>query len=380
MPYTYTHGSGTENDPYQIWDANDLDGIRDHLSSYFIQMADIDMSAWGNFNPIGRVNDSTANDFTGTYKFNNFDILDLFIDYPTSYDVALFSRLEGAQIFDVSIINPTVRGAVRVASLAGDVAGFSKAANIKRGKAINVHVSGHYILGGLVGSFGWNAYWEESYSTGLVKHIDSGGAFANGIVGGFVGYVDAWSNDWTYKFKNCYSRCSVDVETQGVNHIGGFVGYAYNDESSESYIENCYSAGNMEADSFEGKYEGGFCGTDSESPDDVNIINCYYDSGLSGMSDTGKGEPRATAEMTYPYSDPDNVYIDWDFYGEVEKPVWQHDQDGLKYNAEDVFWSEEESNIIKGPINDGYPHFIKAPQLKYRYMKAIRGGTVTPIS
>ena len=52
MPYTFTHGAGTA-DPYQVWTAADLNGVRDHLSAHFIQIVDIDLSGYENWEPIG---------------------------------------------------------------------------------------------------------------------------------------------------------------------------------------------------------------------------------------------------------------------------------------------------------------------------------------
>lgn len=51
--------------------------------------------------------------------------------------------------------------------------------------------------------------------------------------------------------------------------------------------------------------------------------SCYYDSEVSGRTDTGRGEPRATAEMK-----TQDTFVDWDF-----KNVW----------------------IIQNQRNNGYP-------------------------
>ena len=53
MAYTFAHGTGTAADPYQVATADDLNGVRDYLSAHFKQMADIDLSGYANWEPIG---------------------------------------------------------------------------------------------------------------------------------------------------------------------------------------------------------------------------------------------------------------------------------------------------------------------------------------
>ena len=68
---------------------------------------------------------------------------------------------------------------------------------------------------------------------------------------------------------------------------------------------------------------GGFGGVVGTS----TFTSCYYDSEVSGLTDTGKGEPRTTAEMR-----TRSNYVNWDF----STPVW----------------------IIVRSVNDGYPALL----------------------
>ena len=63
---------------------------------------------------------------------------------------------------------------------------------------------------------------------------------------------------------------------------------------------------------------------------EYGVIGCYYNSQTTGQSDTGKGEPRTTLQMTYSYAV--GVYMNWNFEGHI----WQDDVDNT---------------------NDGYPEF-----------------------
>lgn len=51
MPFA--GGEGTEASPYVIETAAQLDSVREHLSAHFILMADIDLSAYESWAPIG---------------------------------------------------------------------------------------------------------------------------------------------------------------------------------------------------------------------------------------------------------------------------------------------------------------------------------------
>ena len=431
MSYTYAHGSGTEEDPYQVWDADDLNGVRDHLDAYFIQMDNVDLGV-----PPYNENEGWVpiDGFKGVYDGGNKTISNLFIDRYILYHrdglfgelvwetgtTAIFKNIHlryinitaratvGSLIADCQIMDPpptidncsVVGGVILVDRRCGGLIGSAQSGNINNCYVDNITISyrddAAIEFGGIVGHV-------ETYSgyPFEIKNCSFNGSIipetipSANTIGGIIGSYNEANNKLIYKcfcesgaylegdygiggivgiivdggVSNCYSRCGVE----GDRDIGGLVGM----NLTSGLIENCYAAGLVLGhDAGEGGKVGGLVGSSTGT-----IINSYYDAEVSGQSDDdGRGTPKTTAEMTYPYSDPENVYIDWDFYGEAEEPVWQHDKEGLKYKKENVFWSEEESNIIKGPINDGYPHFIKAPQLKYRYMKAIRGGTVTPIS
>jgi hypothetical protein len=157
------------------------------------------------------------------------------------------------------------------------------------------------------------------------------GTINSGIynAGGFVSYT---SGSGVTSFQKC--AAIVDITTSQ-DHAGGFVAYT----SATTEFSNCYTMGNISADSI----AGGFCGavhsdialTNCYAVGEVNVVtelpygslvvtggfigfippgmyvypqSCYYDSEVSGRTDTGRGEPRATAEMK-----TQDTFVDWDF-------------------------------------------------------------------
>ena len=100
MAYEFTYGSGTEADPYQVWTAEDLDGVRDYLDAHFIQMADIDLSVYENWEPIG----SSYVKFSGIYDGNGHEITNLTVTGENSL-AGLFSAVRGATLKNINLRN-----------------------------------------------------------------------------------------------------------------------------------------------------------------------------------------------------------------------------------------------------------------------------------
>jgi len=167
--------------------------------------------------------------------------------------------------------------------------------------------------GGLAGYLSGSV--KESYATGSVNgDADNAGGFAGyldcetekcfatgnvvgkGNAGGFAGM------SWDKIIVDCYALGDVATESIDNNDcVGGFIGVGGGD------WENCYSVGKVTGTIID---IGGFLGWEylAWSGSDYTITNCYYDSEVSGQSDTGKGEPKTTAELK-----TQATFTDWDF-------------------------------------------------------------------
>ena len=391
MPYTYTYGSGTVTDPYQIWNIDDLNGIRDYIEPghgndyinvHFEQRADIDLNGI-NWIPFGWYYDDIAEEwknaaFQSHYNGNSYQINNLTINDPdfSSY-LGLFSYIYGGQrnnphratIRNIIIKNANIN--VSGGVYGGVLVGYAtKKVIVDNCHVINSSISGNYIIGGLVGllsdthpleepdapakvmycSFNGNvsgfydlggfcgqnyggetinsycnsgvnllaytnpehSHWNIGGFTGLNADGSEESCYANGeiilhsepnsinAVGGYVGQNYG-------EIKNCFTRTKINATH--ADKVGGFVGILYDDT-----IEHCYNANEISG----GTTVGGFCG---EFYEYSIIINSYYNSELTGQSDTDKGTPKTTLEMTYPYSNPETIYVNWDF-----DEIWRHDK------------------------------------------------------
>ena len=105
QPSGFAGGDGTPGNPFQVCLPEHLDNVRNHLSSHFIQTADIDMSGFGNFTPIG----SIGNQFSGNYNGAFLEIQNISIIQPASNDVGLFGVLASTGVLQTIVLtNVTV--------------------------------------------------------------------------------------------------------------------------------------------------------------------------------------------------------------------------------------------------------------------------------
>lgn len=166
------------------------------------------------------------------------------------------------------------------------------------GTITNVSLVSCNITGGIAGPLVYK-------NTGTVEKCGATGSVVAGKTGGLV----QWNQGI---ITNCYTRCDV---TGDIGWVGGFV--QWNDGGT---ITNGYSAGGM----IGGSGMSGFC--------DFNtglIINCFWDTEVSGEAGSDGGTGKTTAQMKTQATFTD---AGWDF----TTPIW----------------------YIGATINDGYPAFV----------------------
>jgi len=228
-------GSGTPEDPYIIYDVDDLQAMENDLTAYYELGGDIDASAttgWNDgvgFLPIGGV---VTIAFTGSLDGKGYSVDALFMDNPGS--TSLFYKNSGI-ITRLGLTNCDITGARAVSPFASANDG-----------AIS-----------------------KCFATGSVV-VD-----ALHYAGGFVS-----SNEGEGTIDDCYSRCSVTGN--GSSLIAGFARY------NSATITNCYSTGLVS----NGGQEAGFCQSNSGT-----ITNCFWDTETSNQAASDGGTGKTTAEM-----------------------------------------------------------------------------------
>ena len=308
-------GSGTEADPYQISNLEELRWLSENSASWnshFIQTADVDATDTQNwnsgvgFNPIG----NTSIYFTGNYNGGGFIISNLYIYRPSTSYIGLFGYIDSGKIFDLGIENADITGDEYVGGLVGENE-FATIPNCYSTGSVN----GNYYVGGLVGD-NYNSTISNCYSTGSVN--------GNYYVGGLVG--DNYSNAI---ISNCYSTGSVN----GIFDVGGLVGDNYDNAT----ISNSYSTGSVNGDD----YIGGLVGWNDASA----VNNSFWDTETTGQSISDGGTGKTTVEMKVvaTYTDTTTIGLDipWDFAGNPNDDIGNND-----------IWN------IDGSNNTGYPFLI----------------------
>jgi hypothetical protein len=262
---SYSGGSGTAGDPYQIADTNDLLALAANTGDYskcFILTADIDMGGQVFTTAIIAANTSSSTGFqgtafTGTFDGNGHKITAFTINGGSNSFLGLFGSINpGGSVKNLGLEDfVVVSGYFYVGGLVGGNNGI-----ISNCYATGT-ISSSSFLGGLVGWNGDGGSIENCYSTGSVSG-SSGSECVGGLAGGNSGIIS-----------NCYSTGTVS----GSLDVGGLVG-----ENSKGNISNCYSTGEVNGSSapWGSAKVGGLVGNNYNG----SISNCYSSSSVSGGS------------------------------------------------------------------------------------------------
>lgn len=165
-------GAGTEKSPYLITSADELFEVRSDMNAYYKLVNDIDLGTWLDeenpqygWNPIG----SFTTPFKGHFDGNKKSISGMYINRDTETGVGLFGCILNAEIKNLSLVNPTVKGDNYVSALVGsycyDKANFTTSA-VSNVIVIAGNISSHGSLcGSIAGSIEPNDLDIKNFST-----------------------------------------------------------------------------------------------------------------------------------------------------------------------------------------------------------------------
>jgi len=264
----FADGDGTEENPYLVADADQLDNVRNYLDACFRQVDHIDLKDYASgpgWEPI--------DGFTGVYIGSGYSIQNLVINRPNENDIGLFGFASEAIFASIRLIDVSIIGS----SNTGSIIGYSDNSTLSLSHAAG-SVQGESNTGGLIGL---QVFGETSRS------YTSMNALGSMNTGGITGL----NNEGL--IENCYAFGEVEGEI----NIGGLVG-----NYDGGIVRNCYSAGIVKGVANTGGLIGYGYGT---------VTNSYWNVEESGQISSTGGHGRTTADMVYPY-DPD-TYEDWDF-------------------------------------------------------------------
>jgi hypothetical protein len=394
----YGGGNGLPNDPYLIFDANQMNAIgadSHDWDKHFMLMADIDLGQFTGqeYNIIGLSPHypGYGKCFTGVFDGNGHSISNFTYNSTGTNYIGLFGYVEGGQIKNLGLIDPNVdagTGSWSVGSLVGHLGG---------GIVTNCYAEGGGIcgkrgVGGLLG-VNWSGAVTDCHATCSVSEdypYDPGGGPppppSIGI-GGLTGWnggtiTDCYSDGDVYKgtyvgglcggndgkITNSYATGSVVADKfsagglVGVNNhgtiigcyalgsvvgdkysVGGLVGW-----NRDGYINYCYSTGSVT-----GLNDvGGLVGSGSAD----NVVSSFWDIESSGQTNSNGGIGKTTAQMQMA-----STFLHW---GTCDQ-VWTIN-DGVDYPR--LTWEQSPGEPIVGIIpfeGDGVPdnpYLIHTPE------------------
>ena len=262
-------GSGTSDDPYRIYNAAQLNQVRNFLDDedvVFSLEADIDMTDWiadnnpvQGWSPIG----NSSNAFCGTFNGNGHTISNLWIKRPDTDYIGLFGNVESGYICDLTLTYARYEGKDRV----GGIVGYSYRSGISNCNFLNGVIKGGDYVGGIVGNFVSyrNNISNCSFQNGNINGNDNVGGIVghfsrsdtsaeivksysfnacisgNNSLGGIIGSYDNTSSLYYNKISSCFSN----VKIYGANYIGGLIGRynqnETNDDNGNITISSCFS-------------------------------------------------------------------------------------------------------------------------------------------
>ncbi|MDR2444861.1 MAG: hypothetical protein LBD44_02840 [Spirochaetaceae bacterium] len=158
----FAGGQGTPESPWKIETARQLEEVRNHLDGYYVLNADIDLSSYGNFSPIGifePVSDAPEDQetpklelaFTGIFDGKGHKISNVAISVPTQAGVGLFGCVAGdnGAVKNLVVENVTATGYMLVSGVVGYKSSVNTFENITL-QGTN-SISGTQMIGGIVG-------------------------------------------------------------------------------------------------------------------------------------------------------------------------------------------------------------------------------------
>ena len=197
-------GTGTEKDPYQVTNADELFEVRNDLSAFYKQMNDIDLETWIQEESPGKgwpsIGTATS-PFMGYYDGNNKSIKGLKIFQPNTDKIGLFGAIQNGVVKNLALINAQIEGGNDVGGIVGYVDAKVSKSYISIVTFSNViilggNISGKQHVGSVAGRIDINSFGSGTNGNATISGCFSS-AHVTGAdnVGGIVGMAGSW--EWS---------------------------------------------------------------------------------------------------------------------------------------------------------------------------------------
>lgn len=252
-----------------IYNANQLNAVRNHLDKHFVIAANIDLSGW-DWVPIG----TKSSPFRGSIENNGaYTIYNMNVDNNYEY-AGLFGYASSANIKGIRISDSNVQG-----QYVGAVLGYGSGVKISNCVVSSCSLYGSVATGGIVGRAISNSVISNCTVNGNMNiSTISGSTSGTKYVGGIVGQAYRSST-----ISSCYvsmSGRSITLGSSTYGYAGGIAG------QTDSAITNVSVQANITANSSDNDYAGGIVGYTSANITNGVVKNTsvkgYYAGGIGG--------------------------------------------------------------------------------------------------
>ncbi|MDF9831533.1 GLUG motif-containing protein [Parabacteroides sp. PF5-6] len=351
----FAGGKGTEGEPWQISNAEQLDLLRnymrgEHSDKYFVLTQDIEMAGYLAENgagyrdgkgwlPLGLEIGSAKQDyFSGTLDGQGNTIRGLWIDRAESDYSALFSGTNGATLKNVHIEvdKKGIKGLDYVAALVGSAGTGSV---ITRCSATGGAISGFYSIGGLVGYL-FSGSITECFAMTPVQVLERGEEHTGGTMiaraGGLAGYL---TEDASLTDSYATGNVSLANPKGTYDGQGFFMGSLLGDLARGCTITHSYALGKATAPKDK---VGGLIGT--RASDAGMVTSSYYNMEIHEKG-VGSGSLSGIVGQNAEGLAKKDTYENWDFDG----GIWTIDEEET---APYFPWQDENIRPIISPDDD----------------------------
>ena len=235
---SFSGGAGTVSDPFKISTWEQLNQIRNHLTSHFILLNDLNQSSPGYDDFASSFANSGVGwipipGFAGSFNGDKHVIKGLFIKLYTGSEAGFFgSMISGSEVKNIGFIDSKVTGSQNVGILVGLATGAILKNVFVRGEVIGY--GAEVRVGGLVGHLLGSSKLDYSFSAAIVK--GEGETFIR--AGGIVGELNTSQITYSYSTGNVSGERDFFTNESIPVQAGGFVG-----RSTTGQIRFCYSTG-----------------------------------------------------------------------------------------------------------------------------------------
>ena len=315
-------GSGTESDPYLIFNPIQLDQVRNFTSAdvYFKMMTDIDLDEFiaDNYPTQGWLPIGT---FKGNFNGNGKKISNVTINRPSSNSIGFFANIAGGSIYDLTLENINISGQGYVGGLAGSASGTFQNISVEGVVIGHAKLTGYDYpgIGGIIGSADACTMQDISFRGDVQGNQRTGGIFGvvlgestvsnasviadihmtdielsseRNLYGNYCGGIAG------YLYRNlALDRVSFEGSLEGANYIGGFVGKGYG-----MSISNCSALVSVNAT---GNYCGGVAGQagEKQKSGSVSISTTHVSGDINAQDYVGGIVGYAYGYINYEYFD-----------------------------------------------------------------------------